>query len=233
MGDGVSPNHTYAAEGAYTASLTVNDGVLDSLITTTSVDISDAIAQSDGEVLYNINCLGCHGDPWVGPAVDETLFGLRRVAGSRSCNIEGSIFGTSVFPNGVLEMQHLQDLSNNEIVAMADYLNSREVSGEWRYVSTCAGCHGNNGSGGRVGEDVRGDSAGETREAIAEESEMRYLSCMPRSDIDSISNYLRDGSVDDDIEDDDDRESSSGGGASGLPLIALLMLLALRNSRRQ
>ena len=237
MGDGVSPNHAYAAEGVYTASLTVNDGVLDSLIATTSVNISDAIAQSDGEVLYNVNCRGCHGDPWVGYAVDETLFGLRRVSGSRSCNIEGSIFGTSVFPNGVPEMQHLQGLSETEIVAMADYLNSREVSGERRYVSTCAGCHGNDGSGGRVGEDVNGDSAGETREAIAEESEMRYLACIPQSDIASITSYLLgpSGNNDGDGSEDDEknRASSSGGGASGLALIALLSLLALRNSRPQ
>ena len=237
MGDGVSPSHAYGAEGVYTASLTVNDGALDSLIATTSVNISVAIAQSDGEVLYNVNCLGCHGDPWVGPAVDETLFGLRRVSGSRSCNIEGSIFGTSVFPNGVPEMQHLQGLSDTEIVAMADYLNSREVSGEWRYVSTCAGCHGNDGSGGRVDEDVNGDSAGETREAIAEESEMRYLACMPQSDIASITSYLLGPSANNDgdgIEDDEnDRASSSGGGTSGLPLIVLLSFLALRNSRPQ
>ena len=82
-----------------------------------------------------------------------------------------------------------------------------------------------------MGEDVNGDSAGETREAIAEESEMRYLACMPQSDIDSITSYLRDGSAGED--DEDDRASSSGGGASGLPLMALLSLLALRNSRRQ
>ncbi len=134
-------------------------------------------------------------------------------------------------------MQHLQGLSETEIVAMADYLNSREVSGERRYVSTCAGCHGNDGSGGRVGEDVNGDSAGETREAIAEESEMRYLACMPQSDIASITSYLLgpSGNNDGDGSEDDEknRASSSGGGASGLALIALLSLLALRNSRPQ
>ena len=137
-----------------------------------------------------------------------------------------------MFPNGVPAMQHLQGLSGTEIVAVADYLNSREISGEWRYVTTCAGCHGNDGSGGRVGEDVLGDSAGETREAIAEESEMRYLACMPQSDIVSISNYLLGVSGNNDGDDDEkDREASSGGGASGLPLMALLSLLALRYRR--
>ena len=82
-----------------------------------------------------------------------------------------------------------------------------------------------------MGEDVNGDSAGETREAIAEESEMRYLACMPQSDIASITSYLLNGSANND--DEEDRASSSGGGASGLPLIVLLSFLALRNSRPQ
>lgn len=83
-----------------------------------------------------------------------------------------------------------------------------------------------------MGEDVNGDSAGETREAIAEESEMRYLACMPQSDIASITSYLLDPSANND-DDEEDRASSSGGGASGLPLIVLLSFLALRNSRPQ
>jgi PKD repeat protein len=206
-GDGEMPMHSYAAAGTYTVTLVVNDGEFTSDPATSSAEITDPVEQSEGEALYNTNCLACHGDPWDGPAVDEMLAGLRRVAGSRSCNIEGSIFGTSVFPNGVPEMQYLQGLGAAEIEAMAEYLNSQETTGEQRYVSTCAGCHGNDGSGGRTGEDVRGESAHETWEAIQEESEMRFMACMPRSDIDMIADFL--GGHDDDDDSDSDSDSDS------------------------
>ena len=234
MGQGVSPSHTYAADGVYTVMLTVNDGAFDSAPVMTTVDITTPVEQSNGEVLYNANCAGCHGDPWAGPAVDDLLAGLRRVAGSRSCNIDGSIFGTSVFPNGVSEMQYLQTLGAAEIEAMAEYLNSKPTSGEQRYVATCAGCHGNDGSGGRTGENVRGESAHETWEAIREESEMRFMACMPRSDIDVIASFLRNGGGDGDDDDDHDRDDSdSGGGSPSLPFLLLLGLggwLARRRS---
>lgn len=211
-GSAATPTHTYTAAGRYEIILIVSDGAFQSDAAST-VEVHDPAEQSDGQVLYGSQCLGCHGDPWGGAAVDDSLPGLRRVAGSRSCNINGSIFGTSVFPNGVPEMQHLQGLTESEIAAVADYLNSVDTSGERRYVATCAGCHGNDGSGGRVGEDVHGASAGETWEAIEEESEMRYLACMPRDDIDLISDYLRgldddndDDGVDDDADNDDDND---------------------------
>ena len=218
MGDGVSPSHTYAADGVYTVMLVVNDGEFDSDPAMTTVEITTPVEQSDGEVLYNANCVACHADPWDGPAVDDMLAGLRRVAGSRSCNIEGSIFGTSVFPNGVPEMQYLQGLGAAEIEAMAEYLNSKETSGERRYVATCAGCHGNDGRGGRTGEDVRGESAHETWEAIEEESEMRFMACMPRSDIDMIAAFLGGHDDDDDYDDDgipdDDDDDDDNDGVS-------------------
>lgn len=212
-GDGAMPSHSYEVAGTYTVALVVSDGEFQSDATAT-VEVTDPVEQSEGEALYNANCLGCHADPWDGPAVDETLPGLRRVAGARSCNIYGSIFGTSVFPNGVPEMQFLQGLTEVEIDAMADYLNSRDTSGHRRYVTTCAGCHGNDGSGGRTDEDVHGESAHETWEAIEEESEMRYLACMPASDIESIADFLmgRDDDYDDDgIPDDDDDDDDNDG----------------------
>lgn len=210
-GDGAEPTHVYSAAGDYTVRLVVSDGELSGESTATA-RISDPGDMSDGEALYNDNCAFCHGDPWDGEAVDESLSGIRRVAGARSCNIEGSIFGTSVFPDGVPEMQFLQGLSEAEIDAMAEYLNSQETTGEQRYVTTCAGCHGEDGSGGRTGEDVHGDSARETLEAIEDEREMRYLACMPRSDINAITRYLR--QFDDDLDDDgidDDHDADDDG----------------------
>ena len=213
-GSGAAPIHSYAVAGVYTVSLVVNDGEFDSTAATSTATITDPVDQSDGSVLYDTNCLGCHGDPLGGPPLDDALPGIRRVAGARECNINGSIFGTSVFPNGVPEMQFLQGLTDAEIVAIADHLNSGEVSGERRYVTTCAGCHGNHGAGGRVDEDVHGDSADETREAIDEESEMHYLACMPLTDIDAITNYLRgldDDNDDDAIDDDEDGDDDNDG----------------------
>lgn len=214
MGDGATPNHVYAADGTYTVTLIVNDGEFDSARSEATVDIAEAAEGTGGQTLYDNFCLSCHGDPWAGPAVDNVLAGLRRVAGARSCNIDGSIFGTSVFPNGVPEMQFLQGVTEAEIDAMAAYLNSQDASGEQRYVTTCAGCHGNNGAGGRTGEDVHGDSAHETWEAIGEEEEMQYLACMPESDIVAISDFLMlldDDHDDDGISDDDDHDDDNDG----------------------
>ncbi len=214
LAEGAMPTHSYAAAGVYTVSLVVNDGEFDSLIATTTATIEDPAEPDDGEALYIEACASCHGDPWNGPAVDEMLSGLRRVAGARSCNIYGSIFGTSVFPNGVPEMQFLQGLTEAEIAALAEFLNSEATTGEQRYVTTCAGCHGDTGAGGRVDEDVHGDSAEETFEAIEEDEEMHYLACMPESDILSIAEYLMgmDDDYDDDgISDDDDSDDDNDG----------------------
>ena len=214
VGDGATPSHTYGTAGTYDVTLVVNDGEFDSDVSATTATVEDPAAPDDGEALYIAACASCHRDPWNGPAVDDALSGLRRVAGSRSCNIYGSIFGTSVFPNGVPEMQFLQGLTEDEIAAMAAFLNSQETTGEQRYVSTCAGCHGDTGAGGRVDEDVHGDSAHETFEAIAEDEEMHYLACMPDSDIYAIAEYLMgmdDDHDDDGISDDDDSDDDNDG----------------------
>ena len=230
--DGVAPSHAYATAGSYRVALLVSDGEFSDEAVTEAV-VSDPADPGDGYALYEANCLACHGDPWMEPAVDEALSGLRRVAGARSCNISGSIFGTSVFPDGVPEMQYLQGLGEAEIEALAEYLNSKDASGEQRYVTTCAGCHGNDASGGRTDEDVYGESAAETWEAIEEEREMRYLACMPESDIASIASYLA--GMDDD--DDDDRVSADtsrhrGGGSSDLPFLLLLAAVGLARRLR-
>ena len=214
-GTGATTTHVYTAARIYEVSLVVNDGELDSAPVATRVEVVDIVAgQPDDVSLYDTKCGTCHGEPWNGAAVEDALLGLRRVAGARSCNIAGSIYGTSVFPNGVREMQFLQGIPEAEIDAIAEYLNSRDTSGEQRYVATCAGCHGDNGSGGRTGEDVHGDSAGEIWEAIYDEDEMAYLACMPRSDIDAIAGFLagHDDDFDDDgIRDDDDLDDDGDG----------------------
>jgi PKD repeat protein len=215
-GTGATPTHAYAMARAYEVRLIVNDGELESAEAVAKVEVVDVVeGQPDDSSLYEAYCAGCHGDPWASPAIEETLPGLRRVAGARACNIAGSISGTSVFPDGVLAMRGLGDiLTTADIEALAEYLNSQETSGEQRYVTTCAGCHGNDGSGGRVGEDVHGESAEETWEAIYDEDEMNYMACMPRSDIEAIADFLggRDDDFDDDgIRDDDDDDDDNDG----------------------
>jgi PKD repeat protein len=214
-GTGLAPSHSYAAGGNYRVTLVVNDGLVDSIPDTVEVPIADAVQPESGQALYDANCLGCHGDPWEEPPYDEGLLGLRRLGGARSCTISGSILGTSIFPGGVPGMQFLQGVVDSaDIEAIAGYLNSREVSGEQRYVAACAGCHGINGSGGIVDEDVHGDEADETAEAIQEDGEMRFLGCLPASDIIAISDYLMgfDADNDDDgIDDDEDPDDDNDG----------------------
>jgi len=163
--------------------------------------------------------LGCHDG---GAAVGG---GGRNVYGARTCSIIGAVFGTSVFPDGVPGMSSLQTvLTAADYQALEDYLTSFDgITGEHRYVTACAGCHGMDARGGRVGEDVRGEKARDILEAIREESEMEYLGCLPASDIKAIGQYLhslkkgKDGGDDDrirgkgkggDNDDDNDRVRS-------------------------
>jgi PKD repeat protein len=222
FGDGEMPRHDFTSAGTYAVTLLVNDGQFDSTPDSTTVAISDPAAGGDGEAIYDVNCLGCHGSPWEEPAIDmQGLPGVRRVAGARECTIEGSIFGTSIYPDGVPSMQYLQDVLNDEeIGALAEYLNSRAATGEQRYVAACAGCHGPDGFGGPAGEEIRGEDAGDIAEAIGEEDEMRFLECLPESDIASIGEFLM---PLDDGDDDDD----GGGGGGGAPGPWLLITLAL------
>ena len=119
--------------------------------------------------------------------------GGRNVYGARTCSIEGAIYGTALFPNGVPEMQWLQgQLTFEDLQALEDYLNSFVgITGEHRYITACAGCHGMDGTGGPGGGSVIGKSASEIRDAIRDESSMQFLGCLPDFDLEEIAAYLQ------------------------------------------
>ena len=175
---------------------------------------------STGEVLYQDNCGFCHGvDPWsLGPAPAAPL----KVPGSRPCTIRRSIYGggpaDSVFPDGVPDMTFLQgNLSREQVLMIAEFLNSRATSGRQRYITNCSGCHGFDAAGGRVDENVRGEDASEVREAIFDEEEMEFLRCLPRSDTRQIGDYLSRLSDDDDDSDDEEEDDEEEDGDSDAP----------------
>ena len=208
----VNPTFTADAAGDYVVQLIVNDGEFDSEPDTVMIT-----AQAAGELVYNQNCAFCHGDPFAGPALDATLAGQRRVTGARECSIEASIFGNPAatnnglrkkirFPDGVPDMAFLQDLNPNEIQQIAAYLNSDPVSdsGERRYITACAGCHGDDASGGFVDKDLRGK-----RNINLNQRVMQYLLCLPSSDVAQMSDFLRNLHSDDDSDSDSDDDSDS------------------------
>ena len=233
---GPAPTHVYAATGQYTVTLTVIDDAGATGRASSSATITERAAATDGETQYNSYCASCHGDPWAEPAVDSALAGAHRVTGARACSIEASIFGTYVFQDGAPGMQFLQGLVNNgsvDVDQIAEYLNSQTVTGEQRYVTACAGCHGDDGKGGRTREGVVGESAHEIDEAIREERSMRFLACLPDADVDSIAAHLggnagASGSNTGSDDDDDDSERSSGGGSGDLPSLLMLAAFGLR-----
>ncbi len=157
-----------------------------------------------GEDLYDGYCMGCHGSP--DPAdMYPAPVAPRKVIGARSCSIKGSIYGTYVFKNGVKPMQFMQEaFSDEQIMMISDYLNGFDnISGQQRYVTTCAGCHGIDAMGGRVDEEVAGEDAEEIKEAIYDEWPMRFLKCLPGEDVYAIGDFLE---YDNDYDSDSDEE---------------------------
>jgi PKD repeat protein len=228
---GAKPTHAYSAVGTYTVTLSVTDDTGLKATATTSASIQ---AANTGEDLYSANCTGCHGDPWGGSAVDPSLAGMKRVTGARSCTISGAIFGTSLFPQGVPDMAAFgnQQLTTTQINAIAGYLDSRTPTGEQLYVSTCAGCHGNDGRGGRNGGSVRGETAKDITDAIREKGAMQFLDCLSSSDIQLTATFL--GSSTPGGSDGDGSGGGGGGGSTGgTTLLGLLTFGLYRGWRRR
>ncbi len=78
-----------------------------------------------------------------------------------------------------------------------------ELDGAQLYGQYCASCHGDDARGGASGEDVRGESGSEIREAIREEHEMQFLDFLTYDEVQMIALFLAAGSSDDDYNDDD------------------------------
>ena len=201
-GSNMSLTWLFDTAGSYNVALTVCDDAGQCDTATHGVTIRQQAA--GGEALYMNNCAFCHGDPMGSEPPPAAPI---KVGGARICSIQGAIYGTAVFPNGVEDMRFLQGmLSSDEIRQIADYLNSFSITGMQRYLTTCSGCHGLDARGGRTGEDVRGSDGKEIMEAIHDEREMGFLGCLPDSDVMQIGNFLGRGDNGDDDEDDDKDE---------------------------
>ena len=128
----------------------------------------------DGLTLYANNCAGCHG-----PGDSSAK------AGATAARINSGIAS-------VPSMSGLSSLTAAEVDAIAAYLSTAAppTTPEGLYAANCGSCHGADGSGGITDKDVRGDSAGKISEAIQDESEMRFLGFLSRSELQLIAEYL-------------------------------------------
>ncbi len=143
-----------------------------------------------GAALYFGNCVSCHGDPRTTAAAPVAS---RKVPGARICLIRNAIAG-------VPSMQFLAgQLSIPQLQAIATFLNSFPVSGQQRYTTACAACHG-----------ATPNVDGSVIEAISEVGAMRFLGCLTPPDFSQISAYL--GSV---TGGGGDSEGGGEGNASG------------------
>ena len=224
-GTGQSLIHSYAAAGTYTVTLTVTDsGGLSGSAETTAV-IDELPTSGEGETLYNAWCLGCHGD-----RDQPNQASSIKVLGARSCSIDAAVNGnpaaggSTPYPDGVPDMQFMQGvLDGPSIDAISAWTSGLPASGAERFVTTCSGCHGADGSGGFVNLDIRG-KGNLVRQAILNENSMKFLSCLPEYEITAYGDFLgRPVGV----------GASSGGSGSTGPTSLLLLCSAVFLLRRR
>jgi len=136
-------------------------------------------AAQDGEALYTAFCESCHGTQGLGGVVGRPLRGVT------PCSINAAI------NRFILGMEFLEILTQPEIREISRYLNTFPVDGEDLFIATCLGCHGKEGRGGRVAENVQGERAEEIFQAMIEEEAMRYLrQCATFPLLNQIEQYL-------------------------------------------
>jgi len=81
------------------------------------------------------------------------------------------------------------------------------TEGETLYGDNCASCHGADGSDGTSGEDIRGESASDITEAIAEVDQMQGID-LTADEIDAIAAFLGNGGVQDGDSDEMDHNGN-------------------------
>jgi len=130
----------------------------------------------NGEVLYDINCAGCHG------------------LGSNSAKAGATVARIN---SGIANVSSMNFFSNTltaaDIQAIADFLaiTVPPETPKAKYEAYCGSCHGMDGKGGSSGQNVIGDDAGDIKNAIDDENEMNFLNFLSDSDIEDIADYLQ------------------------------------------
>lgn len=204
---GVSPTHVYATAGTFQVTLTVTSTTGTVNANRTTVTVGATAEPSAGEVLYEDNCAGCHGDAGPGPSI----FGE---------SVEDIMDAFAEYPD---EHAGVSGLLDEEIAAIAEFLNAPPDTsvGQALYEENCAGCH----SDGGPGPSIFGESYDDILEAFEEYPDDHVdVSGLPDEDIMAIAEFLNacgeEEEEDDEsfaagllsaLDDDDDEESSTCG----------------------
>lgn len=203
-GAGASVSHAYTA-GTYTVTLTVMDNAGATNSATQTITVSPAgIPQPP---------VANPGGPYNGTVGTPVQFN-----GSGSSDPDGSIvtylwnFGDGATASTV-SPAHAYAAAGTYTVQLTVTDNSGLASsaqttvnvvavppppvsgGAALYQSYCSSCHGPGGRGGPAGS-VVGENAGDIREAIAEEPQMRFLRILTPAQISAIGSYLSNGDED-------------------------------------